>query len=463
VYCLIKYPISNLSIPCSISKTTLKVLTTELPELVKYEQCSSLPKLNFQSLHYHQLILRLGQYRYLGDYKKLKLLYYEYNDTIFGGVLSKQYVVGIFDCTSKSYAASGFQVGGVNHILISAQNFNIQDKFSDNLKMTLMHEMCHAYTEYKYGTAVENEGEGGESVGVTGYYKEHYADQMKYHGKHFKEATMLCQEKSKYAWQDIFDYGLALNKWQSSEDTDEDYGRKALAPKNAFNSGQSYRKVYSFNLSSSTFCRQHGIINCKCNSTDKIQLYDGRYLGYCKSCGNVEIFDDSTIGTKGVNPDYFDVIDRYGLVYFTKCSKCGKTHLIPIIADYDDNKSSLANYLSDLNFADRYVNHIWQICEANKSKYEGYFIKNFNCSVKLSRDIMPVLNIEFISEQNTIYKYKFFISCNGKRKPVGKLYRDYDYNYSGYLLHTFRIMTDKDVLLFFNYIMSYVRKDMRKD
>jgi hypothetical protein len=320
----------------------------------------------------------------------------------------------------------------------------------------MIHEMCHSYTHIIYGTYQENEGEDGGALGLDEYYKKHWWC----HGFHFKAATELVQEKSGLKWQDVFGYGLG-----NYSEVEKDTGDRRLIIRNAFNSGQAYRKIYSFDLSGQTFCKTHGLINCKCNGTNKLELENGRYLGYCKSCGNVETFDDSNLIIKGVNPSYFDVIDKYGIIYLSKCSKCGQLHMIPIVSDYDENSKYINSYLSDLSFADRYVNHIKEVCEGNLDNYNKYFTKNLECTVKLSRDMMPALNIEIISTEGNerLFKYKFFICCNGRHKPIGKLYRDYGYDYSGYSIHEFRIATDKDVQAFFKSIMTYVKKDLERD
>lgn len=44
---------------------------------------------------------------------------------------------------------------------------------------------------------------------------------------------------------------------------------------------------------------------------------------------------------------------------------------------------------------------------------------------------------------------------------MGKLYRDYNLGMKGRLVHTFRINTDKDIVKFLDYTMSYIRDDLR--
>lgn len=74
---------------------------------------------------------------------------------------------------------------------------------------------------------------------------------------------------------------------------------------------------------------------------------------------------------------------------------------------------------------------------------------------------MPYLCIDITNGDEFKEMYKFFISCSASHKPVGRLYRDYDLSMKGRLIHNFRINTDKDILKFFEYLMSYIRNDLR--
>lgn len=153
--------------------------------------------------------------------------------------------------------------------------------------------------------------------------------------------------------------------------------------------------------------------------------------------------------------------NQLGVVSCSKCDSCGGS-IKPLIAKDESNRELFKDYLKDLNFAKRYVHHMYNIRIRNMSKYERYFNRNYNCSISLEEGVIPYLDIKITNGVSFSEDFKFFVSCSVNHKPIGSLYRDYGFDAKGVKLHTFRINTDKNILDFFDYVMNYVRKGIRE-
>ena len=446
----------------NISKSTLALLKYEHPELVSENLGGSKPDEKFISLHYYQLMLRMGLLRCIYNIKRFKLEYMHYNESIFDDKLSHTAIisVGNYDRVNDSTFGDNthaHNIGGVfNSIIFNGKFINLQDELSDYAKATLIHEMCHSYVQAIYGTCKELEGEDG---GTYMHLDEWCKDQWFFHGKRFAEAVKMASEKSGYSFNDIFGYGIGHTNLFPDK---ADKHRVALISANAFNLGQSYRTFGIGDLSGETLCRTHGIINCKCSSKDRIVIPSGRYVGMCRHCGELIMHDDISIcDLIDTSIEYFDVIDRVGIIATSKCNKCGGS-IMPIISNNGIiPKNKIKAYLVDLAYANRYLNHLLNVCNDNKDKYVSYFNRNYNCDISIYRGQLPFLCVDIFNNSGYKEKYKFFISCANGGRLRGKLYRDYDLSMKGRLIYTFRINTDRDILKFLDYTMSYIRKDLR--
>lgn len=313
--------------------------------------------------------------------------------------------------------------------------------------------MSHAYIDAVYGTCQEAEGEDGNSV--YGLSPLLYGVQIWFHGKKFGNVIEMVAEKTGFSFNDLFGYGFDDKAIKDKNGSDT----RCLSAKNAYDFGQIYRKFPIKGLSYSSFCVKHNKIGCSCDSENKVDITSGRYLGLCKKCGKLHFYDDETISLISEDSiDYLDVVDRVGIVALTKCECGGSLSVITPDAD----KEALQTYLADLYYSNRYVNHMLELCENNKAKYENYFKQYYGCSLELSRGKMPCLSIKITNNAGFSECYKLFISCSITKKLVGKLYKDYGIDYKGSYLHTFRISTDKSVLSFFEYVMSFIRNNLKE-
>lgn len=462
IYCRLDYIFGSFYI--HISKSTLSIIEYENPSVIQYNLGSKPTGVVFEPMHYYQVMLRLGLFPFAFNIKNLKLAYMKYNHEVFNDILNKKvicitgnYKNDVNFNKADDYSAYYTKRNGYEYILFNGVYNNVQSTLSLRAKATMLHEMCHFWTVAVYGTVVENDGEDGKSIYNI---SEKYKDQWCYHGKHFGEGVQLVADKTGISFNDIFGYGLGKHTILWDKNDVSSY--KTLAVKNVYNFGQEYRKFSLPMLESCTFCQQHGEINCRCTTGKKLEIPAGRYIGVCRNCGKSFIYSDYDIDSiSPLNVDYLDVVDRLGVVSCSKCDSCGGS-IKPLIAKDESNRELFKDYLKDLNFAKRYVHHMYDICIRNMSKYERYFNTNYNCSISLEEGVIPYLGIEITNGASFSEDFKFFVSCSVNHKPIGSLYRDYGFDAKGVKLHTFRINTDKNILDFFDYVMNYVRKSIRE-
>lgn len=447
-----------------ISKSTLSIIEYENPSIIQYKLSTKPNGVVFEPMHYYQVMLRLGLFPFAFNIKNLKLEYMKYNHEVFNDILNKRviciagnYKNDVNFTNSEGYSAYHTERVGYEYILFNGFYNNVQSTLSLRAKVTMLHEMCHSWTVAVYGTAVENDEEDGKAIYNI---SENYKTQWQFHGKHFGEGVQLVADKTGISFNDIFGYDLG--KRTIIRDKNDVSSYKTLAVKNVYNFGQAYRKFSLPMLESCTFCQQHGEINCRCTTGNKLEIPAGRYIGVCRNCGKSFIYSDFDIDSiSPLNVDYLDVVDRLGVVSCSKCDSCGGS-IKPLIAKDESNRELFKDYLKDLNFAKRYVHHMYNICIRNMSKYERYFNRNYNCFISLEEGVIPYLDIKITNGVSFSEDFKFFVSCSVNHKPIGSLYRDYGFDAKGVKLHTFRINTDKNILDFFDYVMNYVRKGIRE-
>lgn len=457
-YGVIRYttPIDYLEVPVNISKSTLELIQYERPDKVQVIKGEEVPKYKYTPVHYYQLVLRMGLIYLAYNYKKLKLLYKKYDQQVFGGLLPKDMLVSLANYTEDTIdmgTAIAWQhsPGGSR---ISQIVFNTQyDEFQKNtvsmhVKQTLLHEMAHGWTEAKYGTAQENEGEdGGTYMHLGEWCKEYWYC----HGKHFAEGVRLAAEATGIKFEDIFGYGLSEERVKPS-----DRFRRTLAPHSVFHLNQYYRNVP---ILQGTVCKEHGAINCTCDS-EKYQIDEHHFVGICKRCGKIHAYSDYTLPIeRGMCLDYYDGIDKIGLVAQTTCSCGGK--LSPVVRTEDWAISKLSGYLRELGVTMKFVNKVIRVCEKVKGKYEGYFYNNYGCVIDITRLKLSAVGIDITNRRSFREKYKLFvIPYCGKFKC--KLYKDYDSYARGFFIKTFELQEDADIEAFLEELMVLIKKDLQK-
>ena len=461
IYCRVETIFGD--IYASISQSTLKMVQLEHPQSVRLEATSSRPRgVSFTPLYYYQLMLRLGWFAHAYNFKNVKLEYLKYNQDIFAGILDNSLI-----CTAGNYTdspASTFAKGtaeahaGNNgeYITFNGTYHNLQSELPRATRHTLLHEMCHPWTKITYGTMNENPGEDG---GTYYHIPEVYKPQWIFHGKHFGEAVQLVVDKTGIPFAEIFGYEIGET---SDPDPNNTSSFRTLNMRNAYNFGQTYRRFPLGEFKDSQYCIQHGELNCKCTTGEKISIPRGRYVGVCRHCGKMLAYtDDDLSSISPVSVEYLDVIDRLGVVACSSCAKCGGS-IRPVIPKDDNNYDLFSAYLSDMSFAKRYVEHIYSVCMRNSNKYNAFFMRNYGCQVSFSKGVIPYLDIVISNGSDFREAYKFFVTCTVGHKPIGSLYKDYGMEEKGRRIHNFRLNTNKNITDFLEYVMSYIRQDLRQ-
>lgn len=89
-------------------------------------------------------------------------------------------------------------------------------------------------------------------------------------------------------------------------------------------------------------------------------------------------------------------------------------------------------------------------------------MRNYGCQVSFSTGVIPYLDIVISNGSDFREAYKFFVTCTVGHKPIGSLYKDYGMEEKGRRIHNFRLSTNKNITDFLEYVMSYIRKDLRQ-
>ena len=166
-------------------------------------------KSNYKRAYYHEIVIRLRAFRFTKEFKWLKLHYLSINDNVFGGKLPTDTILmGYnYDEIKNNSQASAFRWVVGNRIAFNGKYNNLQHKrLTDDLESTLIHEMCHLYTDVFMGGAWENDRSkyGDVLFGMA----QQYENQFGWHGEKFGKAVKIAEQNCKYTFNQIFGYGL---------------------------------------------------------------------------------------------------------------------------------------------------------------------------------------------------------------------------------------------------------------
>ena len=421
----------------------------------------------YKYIKYHQLMFRLGLFRHVLDFKPLKLSTIRLNNEIFKGYIPNTLVVALveYDIYDSSYTENingtfietcgGYHTTryGNDWLVLRNRQGLYSDLQSNNISSTkylptLIHELCHSYCRGFYGTCRENPGEDG---GTYYHLSEKFEDQWFCHGKHFGEIVQEAANKTGLSFDTIFSYDIhisnfGLNNGDLSKNLSKCRERN-LDVSGVYNIGQVYRYI---DLKRMIFCKRCGRLKCNCYEQYKVNLLDN-YIMRCSSCGNIENYTVKDLA-QGVSPDYMSKIDYYKLLVGRKCN-CGG-NLYPVI-----NSEEMQVFYKDTIIEQRLKNRYFNISNSSLSKYNNYF-NRFGYNIEVTKDSLPCLTFTLTSSNDFKVYYKLFIAADSKkRKHIGLLYKDYGHMNKGYLIHKFRLNTDKNVIEFLDYFMRYLRRD----
>lgn len=191
-----------------VSKSTMLLLKRMFPQnIIKLNFKNS--KSNYKRAYYHEIVIRLRAFRFTKEFKWLKLHYLSINDNVFGGKLPTDTILmGYnYDEIKSNSQASAFRWVVGNRIAFNGKYNNLQHKrLTDDLESTLIHEMCHLYTDVFMGGAWENDRSkyGDVLFGMA----QQYENQFGCHGEKFGKAVKIAEQNCKYTFNQIFGYGL---------------------------------------------------------------------------------------------------------------------------------------------------------------------------------------------------------------------------------------------------------------
>lgn len=450
-----------------LSESSLRCFEYSYPNKVTRETHGKIAGAKYNRIHYHNLLIRLGAFSHINEFKKLKLLYMTLNEEVFNDFARHDLIVMAMgyahytkiDNANCSAYFSDRRDGGI--ICINAKYSGLQFEINKRTICTLVHEMCHECSAVKYGDIEEAEGEDGATL--YGISEETYGIQVYYHGKKFNEFVEIAAQRNKYGLthDDIFSYGVGHSALRSDYSYNKliDNYILTVSEKNVFNLGQEYRSIENL-YGESVYCRRCGEFNCVCEDTDFITVKAGEYLGVCIECGKSYIFNDSNVfEDKNINLSYFDSIDRVGAVAIRKCGCGGR--LVPRIPTRGSNIEYIKCYMKDFKYCQRLKKHIIHYVDTVIDKHNKYFQSSMGCELRVSVGRMPFIEFDLVGD---CFKemYKLFIAHSDSGKTVGRLYRDYGIEAKGYLIHTFMLKSDKDISKFLDYLITYIRRDSRE-
>jgi hypothetical protein len=200
----------------------------------------------YPRIGYNELMLWIGNFKYILEDKWLKYKYIMYNKKYFDNILSNRAIVfktgynGNEDNDSDNLM--GYKQDGTYDmaLFINGKYMDITSGImSLQLKCTLLHEMCHAAVNVKYGDSVEAEGEDAATLGyirkpVLKYLKKiNNYDQVYCHGKKFFTIVNEVSKKANLNAGDIFGYENEVEligvKYRSNKSMDDaSYKRKII-------------------------------------------------------------------------------------------------------------------------------------------------------------------------------------------------------------------------------------------
>lgn len=320
-----------------ISESTLYLLDNSFKDyIVKLGFKDDAKK--YKRAHYHQVIIRLRAFKHIVEYKWLKIQYLKANNKYFESRLDKQLVVciGNYANSAKNRLAQdlvdviAFNSRARKIIMFNNDNISLQSRhISKEDYLTLIHEMCHSYTDVIYGTNWEaNREDWGDKVWGL---EESYGKQLKCHGRKFGNVVKLISIRTGLAFNDIMGYGLRTYQSDTLKSEIIQLYNQATFVRGHRDSYDNWYKNNKYTFINILDQQLDQILtNTNCNSTVSI---------------------DNTVQYKAQRRSYFDntkndLIDSYDIIY------------PPFIVDITDNKSFNERYrimITDKNKKDQSV------------------------------------------------------------------------------------------------------------
>lgn len=208
----------------AVSETTLKLIRYEYPHIFTGSDNKTNDLSKYKYCHYHELIIRIGAFSRIPQYKKLKLQFAKYNTEIFNDKIPHDLILMLgeykdgthFDDLEGCAGYSKSKTNSLNRlplILFKYRDFDSVDNV-DNLSRsdlsTLLHEMAHAYVDAVYGSNWETDPSCMGDV-LYGINKNRHPEQYKCHGKRFGTTVQMVSDKTGLSFDEIFCYGVHFN------------------------------------------------------------------------------------------------------------------------------------------------------------------------------------------------------------------------------------------------------------
>lgn len=204
-----------------ISESTFKLFKYEYANLVLDTYEGKVEGIEYKPMHYHELIIRLGLFSKIPEFKRLKLWYMRYNEEVFMSKLNPNLVlmlgnyadesdfVDLRNCTgySSSVANGAYPVIMLNYRFL--KSFNNVSAISRTDACILLHEMAHAYVDIIYGSNQETDSDKMGDI----LYGMPRDPGMQYtvHGEKFGKTVNMVSDKTGLSFDEVFQYGIHVN------------------------------------------------------------------------------------------------------------------------------------------------------------------------------------------------------------------------------------------------------------
>lgn len=230
----------NEYVKIAVSETTMELIRYEYPNILIEKIDSNISTSEYTYCHYHELVIRLGAFSRIPQYKKLKLKFMKYNTEIFNNKIRHDIVlmVGEYkqgthfddleDC--DGYSMRSNIVYNIPIIVMKYKYFKSVDNL-DNLDRSalhiLLHEMTHAYVDAIHGTNVEiNPACMGDVLYDIDKVK--YTVQYMNHGKKFGDAIKIISEKTGLSFDELFGYDVHVDNASRQTEYTKAFGFNAV-------------------------------------------------------------------------------------------------------------------------------------------------------------------------------------------------------------------------------------------
>ena len=224
----------------AISETTMELIRYEYPSIFIKGIDSNINITQYKYCHYHELVIRLGAFSRIPQYKKLKLKFMKYNTEIFNNKIRHDLVLMVGEYKQGTHfddleGCAGYSmrsniVYNIPIIIMKYKYFKSVDNI-DNLDRSafhiLLHEMTHAYVDAIHGTNVETDPAYMGDI-LYGIDKVKYPVQYMHHGKKFGDAIKTVSEKTGLSFDELFSYGVHVNNTSRQTEYTKAFGFNAV-------------------------------------------------------------------------------------------------------------------------------------------------------------------------------------------------------------------------------------------